>query len=55
MQTEFICDCAPRFVSFAYKFTGKERDTESGLDYFGARFNANTMGRFKSPDPKGPA
>jgi RHS repeat-associated protein len=34
-----------------YKFTGKERDTETGLDYFGARYNASTMGRFMSPDP----
>ena len=33
-----------------YKFTGKERDTESGLDYFGARFYASTAGRFMSPD-----
>jgi RHS repeat-associated protein len=33
-----------------YKFTGKERDSESGLDYFGARFNSSTMGRFMSPD-----
>jgi RHS repeat-associated protein len=31
-------------------FTGKERDTESGLDYFGARYNSSTMGRFMSPD-----
>jgi RHS repeat-associated protein len=36
---------------FAYKFTGKERDTESGLDYFGARYYASSMGRFMSPDP----
>jgi len=34
-----------------YKFTGKERDSESGLDNFGARYNASTMGRFMSPDP----
>ena len=34
-----------------YKFTGKERDTESGLDNFGARYNASSMGRFMSPDP----
>jgi RHS repeat-associated protein len=34
-----------------YKFTGKERDAESGLDNFGARYNASTMGRFMSPDP----
>jgi RHS repeat-associated protein len=33
-----------------YKFTGKERDPESGNDYFGARYFASTMGRFLSPD-----
>jgi RHS repeat-associated protein len=32
------------------RYTGKERDTESGLDYFGARYYASTMGRFMSPD-----
>jgi RHS repeat-associated protein len=32
-------------------FTGKERDTESQLDYFGARYYASSMGRFMSPDP----
>lgn len=31
-------------------FTGKERDAESGLDYFGARYNSSSMGRFMSPD-----
>lgn len=34
-----------------YKFTGKERDAESGLDNFDARYNASTLGRFMSPDP----
>jgi len=33
-------------------FTGKERDTESGLDYFGARYYSSNMGRFMSPDPE---
>jgi len=33
-----------------YKFTGKERDTESGNDYFGARYYGSSMGRFMSPD-----
>jgi RHS repeat-associated protein len=33
-----------------HHFTGKERDSESGLDYFGARYNASSMGRFMSPD-----
>ena len=31
--------------------TGKERDTESGNDYFGARYYASSMGRMMSPDP----
>ena len=33
-----------------YKFSGKERDTESGLDYFGARYYSNGLGRFITPD-----
>jgi len=32
-------------------FTGKERDSDSGNDYFGARYYTSTMGRFSSPDP----
>jgi RHS repeat-associated protein len=32
-------------------FTGKERDSESGLDNFGARYDASSMGRFMTPDP----
>jgi len=34
-----------------YKFTGKERDLESGLDYFGARYHSSGLGRFTSVDP----
>jgi RHS repeat-associated protein len=34
-----------------YFTTGKERDSESGNDYFGARYYASSMGRFLSPDP----
>jgi RHS repeat-associated protein len=34
-----------------YKFTGKERDDESGLDFFGARYYSNGLGRFTSVDP----
>jgi len=30
--------------------TGKERDPESGLDYFGARYYGSALGRFSSPD-----
>jgi RHS repeat-associated protein len=37
-------------VAQNYKFTGKERDSESGLDYFGARHHASALGRFTAPD-----
>jgi RHS repeat-associated protein len=36
--------------STTHKFTGKERDSESGLDYFGARYYASALGRFQIPD-----
>jgi RHS repeat-associated protein len=35
------------------KFTSKERDNESGLDYFEARYYGSAYGRFTSPDPLG--
>ena len=34
----------------AVKFTGKERDAETGLDFFGARYMSSAQGRFTSPD-----
>ncbi|HEY6803608.1 MAG TPA: DUF4214 domain-containing protein [Pyrinomonadaceae bacterium] len=40
------------FNGVRQQFTSKERDGESGLDYFGARFYNNAMGRFTSCDPK---
>jgi RHS repeat-associated protein len=33
------------------KFTGKERDAETGLDYFGARYYGSRIGRFTTTDP----
>jgi len=36
--------------SSPYRYTGKERDTESDNDYFGARYYSSSMGRFMSPD-----
>jgi len=33
-----------------YLFTGKERDSESGLDMFGARYYGSSLGRFMTPD-----
>jgi RHS repeat-associated protein len=32
------------------KFTSKERDAETGLDYFGARYFSGAQGRWTSPD-----
>ena len=35
------------------RYTGKERDAESGLDDFGPRYYGSSMGRFMSPDDFG--
>ena len=44
-------DCYPAdMTGTPLHFTGKPRDTESGLDYFGARYYSSTSGRFISPD-----
>ena len=37
-------------VTQHYRFTGKERDAESGLDNFGFRYFGSSLGRFMSPD-----
>jgi RHS repeat-associated protein len=36
-----------------YRYTGKERDEESGFYYHGARYYAPWLGRWLSPDPAG--
>src|SRR5438046_8764846 len=33
------------------RFTGKERDSESGLDNFGKRYDSSSLGRFMTTDP----
>ena len=48
-----LAACANEHAQFRYISTGKERDSESGLDNFGFRYYASTMGRFMSPDPLG--
>jgi RHS repeat-associated protein len=42
---------AHQYDAASHKFTGKERDTESGLHNFWARYGASNFGRFMSPDP----
>jgi RHS repeat-associated protein len=37
-------------VAQNYKFNGKERDAESGLDDFVARYDSSNLGRFMTPD-----
>jgi RHS repeat-associated protein len=32
------------------RFTGKERDSETGMDFFGARYYGSALGRWTSPD-----
>ena len=38
-------------IEFPQLFTAKERDDESGLDYFLARYYSGSLGRFTSVDP----
>jgi RHS repeat-associated protein len=37
-------------IGVAQEFTSKERDAETGLDFFGARYFSGAQGRFTSPD-----
>jgi RHS repeat-associated protein len=46
-------NCSPSSVN-NYLFTGKERESESGLDDFGARYYSSQYGRFMTPDEIGP-
>src|ERR1017187_8990247 len=46
----FSAACAPAVRFLRSRYTGKERDTESGNDYFEARYYSSNMGRFMSPD-----
>jgi RHS repeat-associated protein len=45
------CSSAQR-PGFFGNSTGKERDVESGLDYFGARYYSGAEGKWVSPDPR---
>jgi RHS repeat-associated protein len=53
-QTDFYPFGGVAYVSGSdpnhYKFTGKERDSESGLDNFDFRYYGSSLGRFMTPD-----
>ena len=46
-------DAAIKAVAKRYRYTGKERDGETGLYYYGARYYAAWLGRWVSCDPIG--
>ena len=48
---ELIVNQKPYTYDERYKFTGKERDQESGYDYFGARYYWSDYAHFITPDP----
>ena len=48
---ELIVNQKPYTYDERYKFTGKERDSETGYDYFGARYYWSTLGIFTQSDP----
>ena len=48
---ELIENQIPYLYDERYKFTGKERDAESGYDFFGARFYSSIFGHWLSVDP----
>ena len=48
---ELIANQRPCTYDERFKFTGKERDAESGYDAFGARYYSSIFGHFTSPDP----
>jgi RHS repeat-associated protein len=50
MMVSASCHTAQRPLS-SEESTGKERDAETGLDYFGAGYYSAAQGRFTSPDP----
>ena len=46
MTAMWICD----YDVSDRRFTSKERDSESGLDFFGARYFSAAQGRYEPPD-----
>jgi RHS repeat-associated protein len=52
-STSFQAVTSQTETSKRYRYTGKERDTENGFYYIGARYYAPRLGRWTSCDPAG--
>ncbi len=48
-----VATAATQNIGNNYKFTGKEADAENNLQYFGARYYDNRVGKFTAIDPYG--
>ena len=48
---ELIANQTPYLYDERYKFTGKERDEETGYDFFGARYYTSIFSHWLSVDP----
>ena len=48
---ELLANQAPYSYDERFKFTGKERDSETGYDFFGARYYWSDYAHFITPDP----
>jgi RHS repeat-associated protein len=46
-----VATAATQNIGNSYKFTGKEADSENNLQYFGARYYDNRVGKFTQIDP----
>lgn len=49
----YTVDATREIPAKRYRYTGKERDEETGLNYHGARYYALWLIRWTAPDPKG--
>lgn len=52
-KTVYSAQANSELVPRAYRFSGKEKDPETDLYYFGARYYDAALGRWTAPDPIG--
>lgn len=52
-STSYSAAASNREVPKRYRYSGKEKDDENGLYFYGARYYAAWLGRWTAPDPSG--